>query len=631
MKKIFSGLLGVVLSFVFTMQVSAYTDISATAKKYYPGTYFNTSTQYENVTSSSLVMKDSAIPSDYSFALGYVGKNFGSKLVKTGVDAEAIMTSYMSDDSENGKRSVLVDSGFITKDGTRKTYVTRAEKDDKSNVNNKFSVRYNNAGKYNGKVVDVVLTVVDYETLDVSDNGSSNDGVKPMIALGKNRIDVNVLSIAWVEVKYDFYVSGTNTPISVMGRTSYWDIDQAQGILFENNNKGLYTPSDSLLKIKKIDNKPYVFDLNIDDETKGCSHDYSDYDTRGVVIETFEGTSITRLFSYSKCHVKGEKDTNGILKVWTGAGTMVNTQTPFASFKSYAEDTKAGSGSEPVKVGDEIKYSIDFANTHDSVQNAVITDTLSKGLEYVAKTTVLNGTAYNDPTITKNDDGTTTLKWTISTARESDNNISYTVKVLESAKIIVDNGAKVKIGSDKEVTLSKLKNPIPVKEYYKDTKAGLNGAEVKVNDIISYSIKYANPFQTSKIKVVLTDTMSKGLEYVPGSTVVNGKKFDDPKITKNDDGTTVLVWNEEIEADGERELVYEAKVIGGVEKVENTAKIKFGNFDEYQLQKLINPLKPDEVKVPDTGMGRNMFIIILGIGLIAVGSFFGYKKIRHNN
>ena len=591
MKKFRLFVAGLIFAFAFMITTNAYTDISSTAKKYYPGTYFNelgsSNKSFEDVTSSSLVSKTSTIPSDYSFSLGYVGSKFDSRTINAGVPlSDEQKAIYITGE----KKDTSAASGFLDKDGNLISYITLA----KDSIKNKYSVRYDNAGKYNGKVVDVKLTVVDFETFDASGNGSSNDGVEPMIAFGSNRISINVLSVAWIKVKYDFYLSGTNTPISVMGRTSYWDVDNAQGILFENNNTGIYSTNDSALKIMKLDGNPYVFYLSDessdDDRSSMCSVNLNQRDTKGVITETFSGSTMTRLFSYSMC-APSSADT-----VATAAGAIVHESAPFGAFKSYDENTKAGSGSSPVKVGDVITYNIDFANTHDTNQTVVVTDILSKGLEYVSNSSKLLGdtssnASVSDPKITKNDDGTTTLVWSLNVEATTDNTLKYSVKVNDSASIMVSNKATVKVGNDPLIELSPLKNPVPVKEYSTDTPSGANGALVKVNDIINYSIKYANPFQTSKIKVVITDTMSKGLEYVSGSTKINGKEFDDPKITKNDDGTTTLVWSEELPANAERELIYSAKVVGGVDQVENTATVKFGNFDEYQLEKLINPLE----------------------------------------
>ena len=71
--------------------------------------------------------------------------------------------------------------------------------------------------------------------------------------------------------------------------------------------------------------------------------------------------------------------------------------------------------------------------------------------------------------------------------------------------------------------------------------------------------------------------------------------------------------------------------MGGVDQVENTATVKFGNFDEYQLEKLINPLEPVVVDVPDTAKNMNLIIIFLGIVLVGVGATITYKKRLKNS
>lgn len=63
-----------------------------------------------------------------------------------------------------------------------------------------------------------------------SDYYSSKYGA--LLRFTSNKVGVDVEWVDWVKIKYTFYKSGTNQPISVKGQTVFKDIDNSQGVVF---------------------------------------------------------------------------------------------------------------------------------------------------------------------------------------------------------------------------------------------------------------------------------------------------------------------------------------------------------------------------------------------------------------
>lgn len=63
-----------------------------------------------------------------------------------------------------------------------------------------------------------------------SDYYSSKYGA--LLRFTSNKVGVDVEWVDWIKIKYTFYKSGTNQPISVKGQTVFKDIDNSQGVAF---------------------------------------------------------------------------------------------------------------------------------------------------------------------------------------------------------------------------------------------------------------------------------------------------------------------------------------------------------------------------------------------------------------
>ena len=172
---------------------------------------------------------------------------------------------------------------------------------------------------------------------------------------------------------------------------------------------------------------------------------------------------------------------------------------------------------------------------------------------------------------------------------------------------------------------------LPVKSYASDTPSGKDGATVKVGDKIKYQIDYTNGSLVNDASVTITDIISKGLEYVPGSAVItvegsNGNSTSvEPTVTKNIDGTTTLVWNSTLAKSSSAKLTYSAKVTNdAVEKVKNKAVAKIGEY-EYKLDELENPL----LKINNPNTYGTVVIVLILVSFFTI--YFRFFKKERNN
>ena len=181
-----------------------------------------------------------------------------------------------------------------------------------------------------------------------------------------------------------------------------------------------------------------------------------------------------------------------------------------------------------------------------------------------------------------------------------------------------------KITEDTVFTLHHEKCADPVKDYDSNSAITSTSTTVKVGDIITYRITYANTSTTAQ-NIIITDTLSKGLQYVgtvkgsnavkSGTATTGTIKFIDSNVPANTEG---------------RVLMYKVKVTkDAVNFVENDASVKVGNDPAIDLNPLRNPLK-SEVPVPDTASNTSGIIIAIGCILICSGAVFAYKKYKQN-
>lgn len=298
---------------------------------------------------------DGQLPSEYSFALGVTN----NPEIVYGSDFVALSDEQKTEfDLQNftGKATLLNNS-----------------------IVGKYNATYKNVGIYNGQQIDVKLTLMAYEVEDA--NQPAAFWFLPAVIA--NSVSKNV---KYVTIKYDFYKTGTTTPVSVKGNTTYWDVDAHQGVIIENNNKGIYTKNNNVLKITSGLSVPYIFESNLSNS--------SDAEEEYAFTETFEGSTITRSFTYGQ---HNNDDT------WSGAtGNAWMFHSAISSVPIQLESPVLSLSKEKIAIGEEFEYiitqKVPLVSSNDYFNSFVIDDTLADCLVVDTSGVVVKDKEGNDVT-----------------------------------------------------------------------------------------------------------------------------------------------------------------------------------------------------------------------------------------
>ncbi len=238
-----------------------------------------------NLKSKSGVHKGGTIPAEYSeYGFGTI-KDESSTFYKNATGGSNPKKSYWAGKLSKGTQ----DKTYVGVYTTGRTVSTAP----KTNENHSYYVCYPEAGSYKGTKIDVKGEVEDYSVLD-------NNAV---MAFGK-KLSVSVLGLHWIKIKWSFKVSNgscTGNAITVKGNTSYWDVDNMQGIMIYDDNKGIYI-KDNNNKLKYADlswkdsdntthTKPFIYSNSTYDNSVSGNANYG-------FTETFEGSALTRVYSF---------------------------------------------------------------------------------------------------------------------------------------------------------------------------------------------------------------------------------------------------------------------------------------------------------------------------------------------
>lgn len=140
----------------------------------------------------------------------------------------------------------------------------------------KIWVRYNNVGTYNGQIIDLKITLSNWNYLQPENTNanSSIGGVSyPTVAFKKTAIDVNITSFPAIDSPlwtFNYYKNGTEQKISLKSHLTFKDIDGStananEKILFNSGFDSVYVTPNSYLTINKnygINNTTYATDTD---------------------------------------------------------------------------------------------------------------------------------------------------------------------------------------------------------------------------------------------------------------------------------------------------------------------------------------------------------------------------------
>ena len=253
---------------------------------------------------------------------------------------------------------------------------------------------------------------------------------------------------------------------------------------------------------------------------------------------------------------------------------------------------------DPVKVGDQITYTISFKNYKKQDAKIVVKDQLDEHVKYVSSNSdgLHDGSANGGVVI-----------WTFDAVpADGEREVTVTVEVLPSAQVpegpgkVVNGGdtATVQVDNDMAFKLDTVENPVPpVKREtapYDQTQDQELGA-VKVGDEITYKIFYAN-YLNEAATITIKDKLDAHVEFVEASDggvndggVVEWAIADVPAGEKGSVTLKVKVLDTALESHNPKGP---GKVVNGGEGT----TVKVGNHHEYTLEPVENPVPEEPLK-----------------------------------
>ena len=148
---------------------------------------------------------------------------------------------------------------------------------------------YENVGIYNGQWVDVKLTATDWETK----HSSQNPWNYAVLCFNTTRPGIYVIWAKWVEIKYEFFVHGTQTAINVKGYSTWQDVDAGQGVALKGAFESFYATPACELKYATVGGNPYFY--SPDEENIG-----TDKEGTRKFTALFSGKQATVIYSFQK-------------------------------------------------------------------------------------------------------------------------------------------------------------------------------------------------------------------------------------------------------------------------------------------------------------------------------------------
>ena len=199
----------------------------------------------------------------------------------------------------------------------------------------------------------------------------------------------------------------------------------------------------------------------------------------------------------------------------------------------FANEPTASIDGKLVGVGDELRYTIDWAV--DEAGTLTVTDRVPAGTEYVVGSADATGGVY--------DSKTNEITWELGEKEAGDRGVvEFCVTVTDDAVNYnaIDNFAEIQIGSNRPDQTNTVHNYIPKKEVV-DTSSDTG---YQVGDVLNYTIEWANTTGQSAV-VTVADTLPVGLTYLG---VEEGAVEPEPSV--DEQGRSVLTWELGEQADG---------------------------------------------------------------------------------
>lgn len=447
-----------------------------------------------------------------------------------------------------------------------------------------YSAYYSNVGVYNDMIIDVKATVVDFEeskedsefNLRFKDN-NGNVVHKSLMRFGAG-LNLNVDNVRYAKIKFEFFDHNTKKPVTVKGNTTYWDVDARQGILMHDNNKGLYVSnSNNTLRINSALGGKYVFSTYDGD-------DRVEKNTNYAFSEIFEGTSITRTFTFSAFVDNAWKFGSGFMAL--SGDSVVPAESPAPSKKVSKSE---------VRPGEEYTYTITQKVNQAIQANYFKAFRIEDTLENVLEANQANVSVKNS----KGEDVTSNFDITVSGQ-----------KITVAAKAdIISNAAFY--GDTYSISIkTKIKENADLSSYTKD-----NGFSYVIpNQASLVYTDYNNTEKTIKTKIVNVTYKKYKLivhHYLEGTT---------QKLAE--DESYIKEYNDKYSTNRSSEISAEYELVGTPENASGT--ITKDTEVIYYYKKSTGLI----VDVPKTAAFMSSIALVLSVVAIGGSAFVIYDLVR---
>ncbi|PGW07218.1 isopeptide-forming domain-containing fimbrial protein, partial [Bacillus cereus] len=244
------------------------------------------------------------------------------------------------------------------------------------------------------------------------------------------------------------------------------------------------------------------------------------------------------------------------------------------------------------RLGEEVEYQISFKNTVENgkLDAVTIEDEIPANLEFVQGSVRAEGAAPN-PVELKVENGKIIAKYPEITDTK-ERSIAFKVKVKEEAKAGETIVNKAVVSEPNGQTEHPEEKITPDYKYGKvDVEKSVTNQTPKLGEEVEYRITFYNTVENGKLeKVLVEDTLPKGVEYVKDSLKAEGIK-PEPVELKVEDGKVMAKYPEITDTE-KRSIVFKVKVKDSVkvgEAIVNKAIAKDPKNEPVESKVVITP------------------------------------------
>lgn len=237
----------------------------------------------------------------------------------------------------------------------------------------KVGMWYRNVGQYQGKTVDLKITIADWQAIKNPITVTTDKGKKksyPTIAFNTNTIKINPAGGYIKAPTYRFsYYDQNGNPLTISGHTNFIDIDDEQYMESSHFISG-YLSADTKLSTSgnRVSEKNGYESIN-SDKTTWCTATFSNKSSYDVKFSSWRQDS-------EGYPVEKSRKNRGFFTMLVNGDSLA----PFTTPKPIKSATSV------VHKGDAITYTIDFTVPQQPSEylysKFVLSDTLPKGVKY---------------------------------------------------------------------------------------------------------------------------------------------------------------------------------------------------------------------------------------------------------